>query len=76
MPWGLRRDGTLSPAERDRVEMTPLSASGWSGPKSASRVAVCQATVYRLSHRFRREGPNSLCCLRRYRRSPSPEGSR
>ncbi len=28
----LRRDRTLTPAERDRVEMVLLSADGWSSP--------------------------------------------
>jgi putative transposase len=41
----LRRDGSLSPAERDRVEMVLLSAEGWSPPKIASHLGYCSATV-------------------------------
>ena len=57
---GLRRDVTLSPAERDRVEMILLSASGWSVPQIATHFQVCRATVRRLLHRFRPEEPDSL----------------
>ena len=63
---GLRRDVTLSPAERDRVEMILLSASGWSVPQIATHFQVCRATVRRLLHRFRPEEPDSL------RRRPGP----
>ena len=41
----LRRDTSLSPAERDRVEMVLLSAEGWSPPKIASHLGYCAATV-------------------------------
>jgi transposase len=41
----LRRDGSLAPAERDRVEMILLSAEGWSPPKIAGHLGYCAATV-------------------------------
>ncbi len=41
----LRRDGTVAPAERDRVEMVLLSAEGWSPPKIAGHLGYCAATV-------------------------------
>ena len=37
----LRRDRTLSPAERDRVEMILLSEAGWSLPRIAAHLG-CQ----------------------------------
>jgi transposase len=41
----LRRDASLSPVERDRVEMVLLSAAGWSPPKIAGHLGYCAATV-------------------------------
>ena len=41
----LRRDASLSPAERDRVEMILLFAAGWSPPKIAGHLGYCAATV-------------------------------
>ena len=40
-----RRDPTLTPAERDRVEMVLLSATGWSPPAIAQHLGYCAATV-------------------------------
>src|SRR5215204_3493086 len=40
-----RRDPTYSPAERDRVEMVLLSATGWSPPAIAQHLGYCAATV-------------------------------
>jgi len=70
---GLRRDVTLSPAERDRAEMILLSASGWSVPQIATHFQVCRATVRRLLHRFRPEEPDSL---RRCRPGPPKDLAR
>ena len=35
----LRRDRTLKPAERDRVEMALLSDAGWAVPRIAEQLA-------------------------------------
>jgi transposase len=67
---GLRRDTTLSPAERDRVEMLLLLDSGWSVSEIASHFHCCQATVRRLFHRFR---PEELSSLRRHHPGPSQD---
>ena len=37
---GQRRDPTLTPAERDRVEMILLSAAGWAPPAIAGHPGV------------------------------------
>ncbi len=52
-----RRAPTLSPAERDRVEMVLLSAAGWKVPEIAAHFACCHATVRRVLHRFAAQGP-------------------
>ena len=69
----LRRDPSLSPAERDRVEMVLLSDGGWSVPQIAAHFHCCQATVRRLAHRFPAEGP---ACLRRQHPGPAPDLAR
>ena len=66
----LRRDPSLSPAERDRVEMVLLSAAGWSVPQIAAHFHCCQATVRRLVHRFT---PADLACLHRQHPGPTPD---
>src|SRR5688500_14442397 len=43
----LRRDPTLSPAERDRVEMVLLSAAGRSPPATAAHLGCHAKTVRR-----------------------------
>src|SRR2546423_624700 len=48
----LRRDGTLSPVDRDRVEMLALSAAGWRVPAIAAHLGYHPETVRRLFHRF------------------------
>jgi transposase len=63
----LRRDATLSPAERDRVEMTLLSAGGWSPPRIADHLGYCAATVRAVLRRFPVTGPDGL-----RRRRPGP----
>ncbi len=56
----LRRDPSLSPSERDRVEMVLLSEQGWSVPQIASHLGYCVATVRRLFRRFGEEGVGAL----------------
>jgi transposase len=51
-----RRDPSLKPAERDRVEMVALSASGWPVAKIASHLGYAVETVRRLFRRFPTEG--------------------
>jgi putative transposase len=69
----LRRDPTLRPADRDRVEMVLLSAAGWTVPQLASHFHCCQQTVRRLLHRFSIEG---LPALRHQPRGPAPDAKR
>ena len=64
---GLRRDASLSPAERDRVEMVLLSAEGWSAPKVASHLGYCAATVRTVLASFPTTGLDGL-----RRRKPGP----
>ncbi|SRR6266567_7573123 len=52
----LRRDGTLSPVDRDRVEMLALSAAGWRVPAIAAHLGYHPETVRRLFHRFPETG--------------------
>jgi transposase len=63
----LRRDASLSPAERDRVEMVLLSAEGWSPPKIAGHLGYCSATVRTVLVNF---PPTGLDGLRRKRPGP------
>lgn len=67
----LRRDPTLRPAERDRVEMVLLSAEGWSPPRIARHLACHPATVRQVLKRFSAEGPAAL-----RRRRPGPPKDR
>ena len=69
----LRRDGSLSPAERDRVEMVLLSAEGWSPPKIASHLGYCAATVRTVLASFPMTGVEGL---RRKRPGPSKDLAR
>jgi transposase len=69
----LRRDPTLRPADRDRVEIILLSAAGWTVPQLASHFHRCQQTVRRLLHGFVAEG---LPALRHQPRGPAPDASR
>jgi transposase len=70
---GLRRDATLTPAERDRVEMVVLSAEGWSPPRIAAHLGYHAATVRRVLVSFQHRGPLSL---RRQRPGPPPDAAR
>jgi putative transposase len=69
----LRRDPTLRPAERDRVEMVLLAATGWSPPRIATHLRCHAKTVRLVLVRFREEGPPSL---RRRRPGPPPDVAR
>jgi putative transposase len=63
----LRRDPTLRPAERDRVEMVLLSATGWPVPAIAAHLGYCAATVRTVLKHFT---PTDLTTLRRQRPGP------
>lgn len=69
----LRRDPTLTPAERDRVEMLLLSAAGWSPPRIAAHLGCHPATVRTVLTRFASDGPASV---RRARPGPRPNTAR
>ena len=69
----LRRDRTLTPAERDRVEMVLLSASGWAPPAIAAHLGYCAATVRTVLKAFPRTGPAGL---RRQRPGPPKDLAR
>lgn len=63
----LRRDPTLTPAERDRVEMVCLADAGWGAPAIAAHLRYNPVTVRRLLKRFPESGVASL-----RRRPPGP----
>ena len=66
----MRRDPTLSPLERDRVEMLFLSDRGWSPPAIGTHLGYCAATVRRTFNRFNHSGPAGL---RQQRPGPPPD---
>jgi transposase len=53
---GLRGDGTLKPAERDRVEMVALSAARWRVGQIAQHLGYHAETVRRVLRRWPSEG--------------------
>jgi transposase len=55
-----RRDKTLKPAERDRVEMVALSVAGWRVGAIAEHLGYCEETVRRVFRRYRAEGMKAL----------------
>jgi transposase len=69
----LRRDPSLRPADRDRVEMLLLAAAGWTVPQLASHFHRCQQTVRRLLHHFAAAGLPALRCQPR---GPAPNVAR
>src|SRR3954463_3336796 len=69
----LRRDPSLRPAERDRLEMLSLSEAGWAAPRIAAHLGYHTATVRRFFHAFASEG---AAALRRARPGPPPEAAR
>ncbi len=68
-----RRDPSLKPAERDRVEMLALSASGWLVAKIASHLGYSVETVRRLFRRFPTEG---WAAVRHQAPGPAPDVER
>ena len=69
----LRRDPTLRPRERDRVEGLLLSDRGLKVPALADHLACCQNTVRSLLHRFAAEG---VACVREQPRGVRPNRAR
>jgi len=69
----LRRDRTLRPAERDRVEMALLSDAGWRVPQIAEHLGYHPQTVRRVFEQFRTGGPD---VVRHHRPGPAPDSSR
>jgi transposase len=69
----LRRDPTLRPVERERVEMVLLSAEGWSPPRIARHLGCHPATVRQVLKRFAADGPAGL---RRGRPGPPKDEAR
>ena len=69
----LRREPTLTPAERDRVEMVLLSDIGWPPPQIAAHLGYHAVTVRAVLKRFPQTGPAGL---RRGRPGPAPDTAR
>ena len=69
----LRRDPTLSPAERDRVEMVCLADAGWGAPRIAAHLGYNPVTVRRLLRRVPQTG---VAGLRRRPPGPPPDTAR
>lgn len=65
----LRRDPTLKPRERDRVEMYLLLADGMTVPRLARHFDCCEATLRRWIRQFEAEG---LKAVRHKRRGVGP----
>ncbi|HZQ37525.1 MAG TPA: helix-turn-helix domain-containing protein [Dehalococcoidia bacterium] len=60
----LRRDATLTPLERDHVEILLLAAAGWSAPRIANHVGRCAAMVRTRLKAFAETGVPSVRCQR------------
>ena len=69
----LRRDATLRPAERDRLEMLALAAAGWPVARIATHLGYCAETVRRLFRRFPVEGWDAV---RHLAPGPAPDQAR
>lgn len=69
----LRRDPSLSPGERDRVEMILLSDAGWSPPRIATHLEYHAKTVRLALKHFQQA---SLSSLRHRRPGPAPNIAR
>jgi transposase len=69
----LRRDPTLSPPDRDRVEMLALSAAGWPVGAIAEHLGYHPETVRRLFRRFPATG---FAAVRHRLPGPGPDLSR
>ena len=70
---GLRRDRMLIPAERDRVEMVLLSATGWRPPRITAHLGCHPKTVRLVLKRFPTDG---VASRRRCRPGPPPNQER
>jgi transposase len=68
-----RRAPTVTPAERDRVEMVLLCATGWSPPAIAQHLGYCAATVRTVLKAFPTTG---VAGLHRQRPGPAPNLTR
>ncbi len=69
----LRRDASLTPHERDWVEMILLSTAGWSPPRIAVYLRCHPETVRRLLKRFQQDG---IAVRRQRRTGPRPDAAR
>ena len=69
----VRRDRTLRPAERDRIERALLSDAGWAVPRIAEPLGSCAQTVRRVFAQLARTG---LAGLRPHKPGPAPDGPR
>ena len=69
----VRRDRTLKPAERDRIERALLSDAGWAVPRIAEPLGSCAQTVRRVFAQLARTG---LAGLRPHKPGPAPDGPR
>lgn len=69
----LRRDPSLSPAERDRVEIVCLADAGWGAPAIAVHLRYNPVTVRRLLKRIPETG---VAGLRRRPPGPPPDTAR
>jgi transposase len=68
-----RHDPTLSPRERDRVEMLLLSAAGWSPPRIAAHFGCSVKPVHAVLDTYPTRG---LAAVRRQRPGPKPNATR
>src|SRR5215216_2061334 len=69
----LRRDRSLTPHERDWVDILLLSAVGWSPPRIATHLRCHPETVRRLLKRVQQDG---LAAVRQRRSGPPPNTAR
>jgi len=69
----LRRDPTLTPLERDHVEIVLLAEAGWSAPTIATHLGRCAATVRSRLKQFPLTGVAGLRCQRP---GPPPDTAR
>jgi transposase len=60
----LRRDATLTPLERDHVEILLLAAAGWSAPHIGQHLGRCAAMVRTRLKAFAATGVPSVRCQR------------
>jgi transposase len=71
----LREDATLTPAERDRVEMLALSAAGWSVARIAPHLGYHPETVRRFFRAFA-ERAGDWAVVRHQPTGPAPDQTR